>query len=115
MKNKSKSDFFWGAATASYQVEGGIEDCDWAEAARQGRVPTCGVACDHYSRYESDFDLAVELGHTAHRFSLEWARIEPEEGKFDMEAIEHYRQVLQALKARNLMPVMRTILLRINR
>ena len=96
--------FYWGAATASYQVEGGIDNCDWAEAARQGRVPVCGIACDHYNRYEADFDLAVELGHTAHRFSLEWARIEPEEGEFDHEAIEHYRQVLQALKDRNLKP-----------
>jgi beta-glucosidase len=96
--------FYWGAATASYQVEGGIDDCDWAEAARQGRVPVCGRACDHYNRFEADFDLAAELGHTAHRFSVEWARIEPEEGKFDMEEIEHYRQVLQALKDRNIKP-----------
>lgn len=98
--------FFWGAATASYQVEGGIENCDWAEAARQGRVPTCGVACDHYHRFEEDFDLAVELGHSAHRFSLEWARIEPEEGQFDMAAITHYREVIAALRARNLEPIM---------
>jgi beta-glucosidase len=96
--------FYWGAATASYQVEGGIDNCDWAEAARQGRVPVCGRACDHYNRFEADFDLAAELGHTAHRFSIEWARIEPEEGKFDMEEIEHYRQVLQALKDRNIKP-----------
>ncbi|MFM2424444.1 MAG: hypothetical protein RLZZ70_835, partial [Candidatus Parcubacteria bacterium] len=45
--------FFWGAATASYQVEGGIENTDWAQAARDGRVPVCGQACDHYNRYES--------------------------------------------------------------
>jgi beta-glucosidase len=96
--------FYWGAATASYQVEGGIDNCDWAEAARQGRVPVCGRACDHYNRFEADFDIAAELGHTAHRFSIEWARIEPEEGKFDMEEIEHYRQVLQALKDRNIKP-----------
>jgi len=98
------SGFYWGAATASYQVEGGIDNCDWAEAARQGRVPVCGRACDHYNRYEADFDLAKELGHTAHRFSIEWARIEPEEGQYDHEVIAHYRQVLQALKDRNLKP-----------
>lgn len=96
--------FYWGAATASYQVEGGIENCDWAEAAREGRVPPCGAACDHYNRYETDFDIAKELGHTAHRFSVEWARIEPEEGQFDPEAIAHYRAVLQALKDRNIKP-----------
>jgi len=104
MKNDFPADFYWGAATASYQVEGGIDNCDWAEAARQGRVPDCGLACDHYNRYEADFDLAKELGHTAHRFSIEWSRIEPEEGQFDRIAIEHYREVLQALKDRNIKP-----------
>jgi len=97
-------DFFWGAATAAYQVEGGIENCDWAEAAREERVPVCGIACDHYNRYEADFDIAKSLGHTAHRFSVEWARIEPEEGKFDVKSIEHYREVLKALHARGLKP-----------
>ncbi len=96
--------FLWGASAASFQVEGGIENTDWAKAAREGRVPHCGRACDHYNRYEADFDLAQGLGHNAHRFSLEWARIEPEEGKFDEREIEHYRKVIQALKARGLKP-----------
>jgi len=96
--------FHWGAATASYQVEGGIENCDWAEAARADRVPVCGRACDHYNQYETDFDIAKSLGHNAHRFSIEWARIEPEEGQFDMGAIEHYRDVLRALRARGIVP-----------
>jgi beta-glucosidase len=96
--------FYWGAATASYQVEGGIENNDWAHSAREGKVPLCGIACDQYNRYEADFDLAKELGHNAHRFSIEWSRIEPEQGKFDLNAIEHYRKVLQALRARRIEP-----------
>ncbi len=96
--------FYWGAATASYQVEGGIENCDWALAASEGRVPACGRACDHYNRYEADFDIAKELGHNAHRFSIEWARIEPEEGKWNYDEVEHYRKVIHALKARGLRP-----------
>ena len=96
--------FYWGAATASYQVEGGIENTDWAKAAREGRVPECGRACDHYNRYEADFDLAKELGHNAHRFSIEWARIEPEEGQWNYEEVEHYRKVIKALKDRGLKP-----------
>lgn len=103
-EKKFPEGFYWGAATASYQVEGGIENCDWAEAAREGRVPPCGRACDHYHRYEEDFDTAKHLGHTAHRLSVEWARIEPEEGKWDEAAIVHYRQVLTALHARGLKP-----------
>lgn len=103
-ERKFPEGFLWGAATAAYQVEGGIENCDWAEAAREGRVPVCGRACDHYHRYEEDFDIAKSLGHNAHRFSIEWARIEPEEGKFDEREIAHYRAVLLALRARGLMP-----------
>lgn len=96
--------FYWGAATASFQVEGGIENTDWAKAAREGKVPPCGAACDHYHRFNEDFDIAKSLGHNAHRFSVEWARIEPEEGKFDKSEIEHYREVLRSLRARNITP-----------
>lgn len=104
MKKTFPKGFYWGAATASYQVEGGIENNDWAEAAREGRVPPCGRACDHYNRYEEDFDIAQSLGHNAHRLSIEWARIEPEEGVFDERAVEHYRDVLRALRTRNIEP-----------
>lgn len=96
--------FLWGAATASYQVEGGIENTDWAEASREGKVPVCGRACDHYHKFEADFDLAKSLNHNATRISIEWARIEPEEGKFNEEEIEHYRKVLEALRLRNIQP-----------
>ena len=96
--------FYWGAATASYQVEGGIANCDWAEAARAGKVPNAGRVADHYNRYLEDFDIAKALGHNAHRFSIEWARIEPREGEFDEAELEHYRQVLQALQDRGIEP-----------
>ncbi len=96
--------FFWGSATSAYQVEGGIENNDWAEAARQGKVPPAGRACDHYNLYEKDFDIAKSLGQNTHRFSIEWARIEPEEGKFDEIEIKHYRKVLKALRERGIEP-----------
>ncbi len=96
--------FLWGSATSSYQVEGGIENTDWTEAGRQGKVPLANRACDHYNLYEKDFDLIKELGQNANRFSIEWARIEPEEGKFDEKEVEHYRKVLQALRDRGIEP-----------
>lgn len=105
MQKSFPKDFLWGAATASYQVEGGIENCDWAKAASEGGVPVCGKACDHFNRYEEDFDIAVSLEHNAHRISIEWARIEPKEGEFDAQAIEHYKNVLQALHRRNIKPL----------
>jgi len=104
-QNPFPPSFLWGSATSSYQVEGGIENCDWAQGAREGKVPPCGKACDHYNRYEEDFDIAKSLGHNAHRFSIEWSRIEPEEGKFNEHEIEHYRTVLKALHERGLYPL----------
>ncbi|OGZ07021.1 MAG: hypothetical protein A3D65_06660 [Candidatus Lloydbacteria bacterium RIFCSPHIGHO2_02_FULL_50_13] len=102
--DKFPKGFFWGASTAAYQVEGGIENTDWAKAGREGKVPSAGKACDHYNRFEEDFDIARLLGHNAYRFSVEWARIEPEEGKFDEKEIEHYRTVLRSLKRHGLEP-----------
>ncbi len=102
---KFSKDFLWGSATSSYQVEGGIENNDWAQGARDGLLPVCGACGDHYNRYETDFDIAKSLGHNAHRFSIEWARIESEEGVFDEKEIEHYRKVLQALHARGITPI----------
>ncbi len=63
-----------------------------------------GRACDHYNHFREDFDIAELLGHNAHRFSIEWSRIEPEEGKFDEKEIGHYREVVKALRERGLEP-----------
>lgn len=75
---------------------------------REGKDPqeyVSGRACDSYRRYEEDFDIARELKHTSHRFSLEWSRIEPEEGKFDHEQMAHYVQVADALRERGMEPM----------
>lgn len=99
------SGFLWGAATSSYQVEGNIYHNDWAyESARQ-RIPAAGRAVDFYQRYEDDFTTAKTLGHTAHRFSLEWSRIQPEEHWFDAEAIQYYKQMLVSLRAKGMKSV----------
>ena len=98
--------FLWGAATSAHQVEGHNVHNDWWAWEQAGRVATpSGAACDHWNRYRSDFDLAQSLGHNAHRFSIEWSRIEPEEGIWDETAIEHYREVLLALRERGIEPV----------
>jgi len=87
------SGFLWGAATSSHQVEGGNRWNDWWEYEQSGRLPhMSGDACRHYELYEQDFDLARSLGHNAHRFSIEWSRIEPSEGKWNRDAIAHYKR-----------------------
>lgn len=97
--------FFWGAATASHQVEGDNRWNDWWLHEEQGRLPfRSGKACDHYNRYEEDFDLVASWGHNAHRFSIEWSRIEPEEGKWNEDAVAHYAAVIEALRKRGIEP-----------
>ncbi len=96
--------FYWGSATSSYQVEGGISNNDWAYAAREKKVPRAGAACDHYNRFEKDFTIAKKLQQNAHRFSIEWARVEPEEGRWNFEAVEHYRTMIHALRKRQIEP-----------
>ncbi|HEY7711800.1 MAG TPA: glycoside hydrolase family 1 protein [Candidatus Entotheonella sp.] len=98
--------FMWGAATSSHQVEGGNDGNDWWAAEQAGQVPyPSGAACRHYYLYEQDFDLAQSWGHNAHRFSIEWSRIEPSEGVWDAAATAHYRDVIRALRQRGLEPV----------
>lgn len=98
--------FLWGAATSAYQVEGDNINSDWWEWEKKaGLKETSGLACRHYEFYKCDFDLASLLNHNAHRLSIEWSRIEPDEGKFSEPEIEHYRNVILSLKQRNLEPI----------
>ncbi len=63
-----------------------------------------GTACDHWNRYEEDFDILEELHLNTYRFSIEWSKIEPEEGIFDQEAIDHYKKVITSLRHRGIEP-----------
>lgn len=109
--------FKWGSATSAHQVEGGNNN-DWTEWEQsekrteelraKGLDPkdfTSGKACDSYNRYREDLDIAKSLGHNIHRFSIEWSRIEPEEGKFDFNAMNHYVGLVKALKDRGMEPM----------
>jgi beta-glucosidase len=64
-----------------------------------------GVSVDHYNRYEEDISLLKNAGLNAYRFSLEWARIEPNEGQFDEAEIEHYRKVLTYCRDNGIEPI----------
>jgi beta-glucosidase len=98
--------FLWGAATSSHQVEGGNSGNDWWEWERRGHAKEpSGAACDQWNRFREDFEIAKSLHHNAHRLSLEWSRIEPEEGRFDEDALHHYAEVLRALRSLGLEPV----------
>jgi beta-glucosidase len=84
------SGFLWGCATSSHQIEGNCTNNDWWAWEQEGGHirdgDVSGLACDHYNRFDEDFALAQELGHNAHRLSIEWSRVEPEEGRWDARA-----------------------------
>lgn len=99
------ADFWWGAASAGHQVEGMNVASNWWEWEQLGLVEdgtTSGRACDYWNRYPEDHRLMAELHHNGFRLGVEWARIEPVEGEFDEEAIEHYRAILADLRDRGL-------------
>ena len=101
-------DFMIGAATAAHQVEGNNMHSDyWAQEQlpHTSFAEPSGIACDHYNRYEEDIRLLADAGLNAYRFSVEWARIEPEEGKFDENEIEHYRKVIACCRENGVEPI----------
>jgi beta-glucosidase len=92
--------FLWGSATSAHQVEGGNTNSDWWEwehTPGSAAVESSGDGIDHWHRYDEDFALLAALGQNAHRFSLEWSRIEPAEGEFSRAALDHYARVLESL------------------
>ncbi len=124
--------FLWGAATSAHQVEGGthnqwtvwelenakskaaqanyhLEDLDsWQRIQADAKDPNAYVssrATNHYERYSEDFDLLQKMNMNAFRFSVEWSRVEPEQGAWNVEAVEHYKQYVGELKKRGIEPV----------
>ena len=103
--------FVFGAATASYQIEG---------AAREdGRVPSiwdtfCAtpgkthlgdsgdMACDHYHRYEQDVAMLADLGFDAYRFSIAWTRVMDASGRINERGVDFYKRLLDRLDAHGL-------------
>ena len=131
-KTTFPKDFLWGASTSAHQVEGGNHNQwtvwelanaaelaktakknlgwvpVWGEIANQAQSPNnyvSGKGVEHYKRYEEDFDLVKKLNLNAFRFGVEWSRIEPQEGNWNEEAINHYKKYIAALKKRDIQPV----------
>lgn len=105
---KFEKGFLVGAATAAHQVEGNNTHSDyWAmEQLEHSNFAEPSLdAVDHYNRYEEDIALLAKAGLNAYRFSIEWARIEPEKGRYDEAEIEHYRKVLQCCHDNGITPV----------
>ncbi len=106
------ADFVWGVATAAYQVEGAANEGGrgpsiWDTFAHTPGLSRNGdtgdIACDHYHRWESDFDLLSELGIGSYRLSLSWSRLQPNgQGALNQEGVAFYRALLIGLKDRGI-------------
>ena len=96
--------FLWGCASASHQVEGNNTNNNWWKWEEEGHTAgRSGLACDWWGgRWREDFDRAAETGQSAHRFSVEWSRIQPAPDKWDEDALEKYRGMLRGLRERGM-------------
>ena len=93
------------ATRAPYQYS---ELDNWPDIKRLATAPAnyvSGRAVDHYKRYEEDFKLAQKLRFDTLRVGIEWSRLEPEEGAWNVEAVEHYRRYFASMKQHGLTPV----------
>ncbi len=100
--------FLWGVAAAAHQIEGGNWNNDWWMFEHQSGTPCkepSGDCTDSYHRYGDDIALVRDLGFGAYRFSIEWSRIEPEDGEFSRAALDHYRRMLAACHENGALPV----------
>ena len=107
-KKSRDTGFLWGAATAAHQIEGGNWNSDyWALEhipATYFKEPS-GDACDSFHRWREDLELVRAGGMNSYRFSIEWARIEPENGEFSPAALDHYRTICITARKMGIEPV----------
>jgi len=102
------SGFLWGTATAAHQIEGGNVGNDWSRFERAGKVKdgaVSGQASDHWNRVGQDIELMAGLGANAYRFSIEWSRLEPQEGSWSEEAWQHYVDEVEQLVDAGIRPM----------
>ncbi|HEX7487570.1 MAG TPA: family 1 glycosylhydrolase, partial [Anaeromyxobacteraceae bacterium] len=107
--------FLWGAATSAYQIEGsplcdGAGPSIWHRFAHTPGMISDGdtgdVACDHYRRFREDVALMRELGLTAYRFSMAWARVLPAgTGAVNARGLDHYERLVDELLANGIQPM----------
>lgn len=100
--------FMWGSGISAHQTEGDNRHSDWWPFEASGAIAhgeVSGRATDHWHRYREDFGLARDLNQRLVKISVEWARIEPEPGLFDEDALGHYHDVLESMRSLGLTPL----------
>lgn len=111
-----KNNFFWGAATSSYQIEGAAFDDGKGKSIwdtfshEKGKISdesTGDIACDHYNHVDDDVKLMADMGLKAYRFSVSWTRILPNGyGEVCQKGIDFYNHLINKLIEYNITPFM---------
>ncbi len=111
LKRQFKRPFMWGVATSDWQISGEqtargeLVTNNWSEwVIKKGKVPA-GIACDHWNRYKEDTQLIKQFGLKFHRLSVDWSKIEPQQGIFDLDAMNHYIDEIDELRAYGIEPI----------
>ncbi len=103
---KFPPNFIFGTATAGHQIEGDNVNSDWWHYENMGKLPyRSGKTCNQWNLYRQDIELMQSLGYNAYRFSIEWARIFPKEGKIDKKALQRYREIINLLNEKGIIPM----------
>ncbi len=100
--------FLWGVSTSGHQIEGNNVFSDWYEWERKGNIldgQTSKTACDSWNRTERDIQALRELGVNSYSFSIEWARVEPRQHRFDSRVLETYRSLTEQLLRERILPI----------
>lgn len=108
MTQRRRNEFLWGAATSSHQIEGDNRWNDWWAWEAQGHIEggvRSGRAADHWNRFREDIRLAKDLGLSSYRFSIEWSRVEREEGVWNRESIDWYKELLGECEKHRIVPM----------
>ena len=103
MEFRLKEGLLLGVSTAATQIEGGDVNSNWNDWFKQGKIkdgtdPATGN--DHWEKWEEDVELMAQMGIQIYRFGIEWARLIPQPGQINEEAVERYRTEIKALKAK---------------
>ncbi|MEV6325993.1 family 1 glycosylhydrolase [Nocardia sp. NPDC051787] len=100
-------DFLWGVAASGYQSEGHAPDSNWSRYVASGKTPDPYLdSIDFYTRYRSDIALAADLGVKVYRVGIEWARLQPEPGRWDPHGLTFYDNVVAAITAAGMRPML---------
>ncbi|MEU8898749.1 family 1 glycosylhydrolase [Nocardia sp. NPDC048505] len=100
-------DFLWGVAASGYQAEGHAPDSNWSRYVAAGKTEDPYLeSIDFYTRYRSDIQLAADLGVKVYRMGIEWARVQPEPGRWDEDGFRFYDNVIATIRAAGMRPML---------